>query len=193
MGVEGVGEALDRGGTRAVGVRPDLVSQRERQRGVDRPRWEDRRAEHVALVEVDVRVVEEALLLLVHAFGVQVPGDLDADQVGLVEARIRVDELQGGAGRAADVEDPAGADEVLDLQPFAVRRGLERVGVGLVVAGGGESAVVADHRVVHAAPDLRIQGIPVENVNSARVCELTPLVVAIGNHEQDVPRPWLPG
>ena len=43
-------------GPRTVGVRPDLVGQRERQRGVDRPRREDGRAEHVALVEVDVRV-----------------------------------------------------------------------------------------------------------------------------------------
>jgi hypothetical protein len=62
--------------------------------------------------------VEQALFFLVHAFGVQVPGDLDADQIRLVEPWIAVDQLQRRAGRAADVENAPGPDEVLDLLPF---------------------------------------------------------------------------
>ena len=68
-------------------------------------------------------------------------GDLDADQVRFVESRIAVDQLEGRAGRAADIENAAGADEVLELLPFPVGGSFEGIGVRLGVKTSGCSGM----------------------------------------------------
>jgi hypothetical protein len=145
------------------------VGQGERQRGVDRAGREDGAAEHVAAVEEHVVVAEPALRLLVHALLVQMPGDLDADEVALAQGRLAVGQFQDGAGAAADVDDPARAYVLADGGPLAGRAVGEGLDVGPVVTGCGQPALVADHRVVdHRAHALR-QPVPVKDVHSGRM------------------------